>query len=216
MLIAVTSEGPSLDARINGRFGRCQYFLIINTDDLSFEAVENQNAALGGGAGIQSAQMIAAKGVTHVFTGACGPNAYQVLTAAGIEVVTGCGGGVRDVINQFRKGSFSAAGGPNVADHYGTGQTYPGQAGPGMSAGVGSPPGIGRGMGRGGGMGRGMGMGRGTGMGRGGMGDGFAGRQTAGVRDMQEAGGDELETLKRQMEQISERIRELEKKKAAK
>lgn len=211
MLIAVTSEGPSLDARINGRFGRCQYFLIINTDDLSFEAVENQNAALGGGAGIQSAQMIAAKGVTRVFTGACGPNAYQVLSSAGIEVVTGCAGGVRDVINQFRQGSFTAAGGPNVADHYGMGQTYPGQAGPGTSAGVGSVAGTGRGMGRGGGMGRCMGMGRG-----GGMGDGFAGRQTAGVRNMQEAGGDELETLKRQMEQISERIHELENKKAAK
>jgi predicted Fe-Mo cluster-binding NifX family protein len=214
MLIAVTSEEPLLDARIDGRFGRCQYFLIINTDDLSFEAVENRNAALGGGAGIQSAQMIAAKGVTHVFTGACGPNAYQVLSAAGIEVVTGCAGGVRDVINQFRQGSFTAAGGPNVADHYGMGQTYPGQAGPGMSAGVGVAPGMGRGMGRGGGMGRGMG--RGMGMGRGGVGDGFVGRQMAGVRNIQETGGDELETLKRQMEQISERIRELEKKKTAK
>lgn len=202
MLIAVTSEEPSLEARIDGRFGRCRYFLIVNTDDLSFEAVENRNAALGSGAGIESARMIAAKGVAHVFTGACGPNAYQVLSAAGINVVTGCAGGVRDVVNQCREGSFTTAGGPSVADHYGMGQNYSGQVGPGMSAGGGSVPG----------MGRGMGMGRGSGMGGRGMGRAFAGRQTAGVQNVQE-GGDELETLKRQMGQISERIRQLEKEK---
>lgn len=197
MRMAVTSEGPSLEARIDGRFGRCRYFLIIDSDDLSLETVENRNATLGGGAGIQSARMIAAKGVTHVFTGSCGPNAYQVLTAAGINVVTGCAGGVRDVVNQCREGSFTAAGGPSVADHYGMGQNYSGQMGSGTGGG-GSVPG----------MGRGMGMGRGGGMG---MGGGFAGRQRAGVQNVKEDSADELETLKRQMDQISERIRQLEK-----
>ncbi|HOW54933.1 MAG TPA: NifB/NifX family molybdenum-iron cluster-binding protein [Syntrophorhabdaceae bacterium] len=219
MLIAVTSEGPSLEARIDGRFGRCRYFLIINTDDLSFGAIENQNTALGSGAGIQSAQMVAAKGVTHVFTGACGPNAYQVLSAAGVEVVTGCAGGVKDVIDRFRDGSFEAAAGPNVADHYGMGQNTSMQAGYGTGAGFasGMGGGMGRGMGRGmgGGMGRGIrrGGGMGGGMGRGG---GFADRQTVGTQNAQETGDDELEKLKRQMDQISERIRQLEKEKSGK
>ncbi|MDD3846217.1 MAG: NifB/NifX family molybdenum-iron cluster-binding protein [Syntrophorhabdaceae bacterium] len=197
MRIAVTSDGPSLDARIDPRFGRCRYFLIINTDDLTFETIENGNAALGGGAGIQSAQMIAAKGVTHVFTGACGPNAYQVLAAAAVQVVTGCAGNVRDVIDQSREGKFAAAAGPSVADHYGAGQGYPAQTGAGMGA-----PGMGRGMGRG------MGGGRGRGMG---MGGASFGGQTTGIQNSQETAGDELETLKRQMDQINERIRQLEK-----
>ena len=185
MRIAVTSEGPSLDARVDQRFGRCKYFLIINTDDLGFEAVENQNAALGGGAGIQSAQMIADKGVARVFTGACGPNAYQVLASAGIEVVTGCAGVVRDVIGQSRQGSFTTAAGPNVADHYGMGQ--------GFAAGSG----------------RGMGMGRG-------MGAGFGGQQPVDTQYQQESGEDDIEALKRQMQEINKRIQELENKKKGK
>jgi predicted Fe-Mo cluster-binding NifX family protein len=200
MLIAVTSEGPSLDARIDQRFGRCRYFLIINTDDLGFEAIENQSAALGGGAGIQSAQMIVDRGVARVFTGACGPNAYQVLASAGIEVVTGCAGNVRDVIGQSREGSFTTAAGPNVADHYGMGQNFA----------AGSGGGMGRGMGMGGGMGRGMG--RGMGMG----GNWPAGGQNAGPQNIPETADEELETLKREMDRISKRISDLERQKGGK
>lgn len=186
MFIAVTSEGPSLDARIDQRFGRCRYFLIINTDDLSFDAIENQNAALGGGAGIQSARMIVDRGVARVFTGACGPNAYQVLAAAGVDVVTGCAGNVRDVIGQSREGSFTTAAGPNVADHYGMGQGFA--------------------AGSGGGMGRGMGMG----------GNRPVAGQSAGPQNVPETADEELETLKREMDRIGKRISDLERQKGGK
>ncbi len=195
MLIAITSEGPTLEARIDQRFGRCPYFLIVNTDDLSFEAIENTNAMLGGGAGIQSAQMIAGRGVTHVLTGACGPNAYQVLSAAGIEVITGCTGNVRDAIRQFQEGIFTATGGPNVADHYGVSGNFAGQAGPGVNTAGGA----------------GMGMGRGMG-----MGGGFGGQQPVDAKYQQESGEDDLETLKRQMQEINKRIQQLEKEKGSK
>ena len=52
MKIAVTATGPSLDEQVEPRFGRCPYFLIIETDDMDYEAVENPNVILGGGAGI--------------------------------------------------------------------------------------------------------------------------------------------------------------------
>ena len=56
MKIAVTSTGPSLDDQVETRFGRCPYFLIVDTDSLGVEAIENPNTAVGGGAGVQSAQ----------------------------------------------------------------------------------------------------------------------------------------------------------------
>lgn len=62
MKIAVTVTEPSLDGAVDPRFGRCPYFLIVETDDLAFEAVENPNVTLGGGAGIQSAQFMNEKG----------------------------------------------------------------------------------------------------------------------------------------------------------
>ena len=82
MKVVVTTEGPDLDSRVDPRFGRCACFLFVEIDDLSFEAVENPNMALGGGAGIQSAQLGSEKGAEVVITGNVGPNAYRTLEAA--------------------------------------------------------------------------------------------------------------------------------------
>ena len=121
MNIAITATEPSLDAKVDPRFGRCPYFLIVDTDTLEFEAVENSNVMLGGGAGIQSAQLMGEKGVQFVLTGNCGPNAYQTLSAAGIGVIVGCGGSVADVVEQFKAGQLDAVGAPNVAAKFGLG-----------------------------------------------------------------------------------------------
>lgn len=142
MKIAVTSTGPALDDAVDPRFGRCVYFLIIDSETLAFEAIENSSRALGGGAGVQSAQLVAEKGASVVLTGNCGPNAFQAFGAAGIRVITGVGGNVRDSVELFRSGKWSASSTPNVQAHFGTGT----------------------GRGRGGGMGRGMGGGMGRGM----------------------------------------------------
>jgi predicted Fe-Mo cluster-binding NifX family protein len=170
MRIAVTAAEPSLDGTVDPRFGRCPYFVIVETDDLDFEAVENPNVTLGGGAGIQSAQLVSEKGVRFVLTGNCGPNAHRTLSAAGTGVIVGCSGLVRDVVEQFKAGRLSPVDGPNVADHFGTETPTPAGNGPSSqqpatTETVQPPPGPGMGMGRGGGRGRG---GRGRGGRRGG------------------------------------------------
>ena len=159
MKIAVTSAGSTMDDHVEARFGRCPYFMVIDTDSMKFEAVENPNVALGGGAGIQSAQLMAEKGVEAVLTGNCGPNAFQVFNAAGIQVIVGVTGKLRDVVHDFKQGAFSTTSRANVPSHFGMG-AEPGAKGMGPGCGMGS----GRGMGRGqGGGGRGMGRGRGGG-----------------------------------------------------
>jgi predicted Fe-Mo cluster-binding NifX family protein len=101
------------------RFGRCPYFVIVETTDGSLDVIDNASSARGGGAGIQSAQLMANKGVKVVLTGNCGPNAHQTLSAAGIDVVVGCSGSVFQAIDHFRSGHFQAASGPNIAEHAG-------------------------------------------------------------------------------------------------
>jgi len=240
MNIAITATEPSLDANVDPRFGRCPYFLIVDTDNLNFEAVENSNVMLGGGAGIQSAQLMAEKGVQFVLTGNCGPNAYQTLSAAGIGVIIGCSGTAADVIEQFKAGQLNAVGQPNVAGKFGMAgapnpPAYPSAnlqqppvTGGGMNMGRGGGRGMGGGMGQGGGGGTGRGMGRGggrgmrggMGQGRGqGMGGGFAQGPAAMPQQPAQATSkdDELAMLKQQaeamaqqMQQIQQRISQLE------
>ncbi len=119
MKICITSEGSSLDSKVDPRFGRCQNFIIVDTDSLEFEAIENPNINSMGGAGIQSAQLIASKQVKAVLTGNIGPNAFQTLQAAGLEVFTGASGTVKEAIGQYKKGMYKAVSGPSVSSHAG-------------------------------------------------------------------------------------------------
>lgn len=66
MKIAVSATGKTLDDVIDPRFGRCQHFIYVDPETLQFEAVDNNGAMAGGGAGIATAQAIAAKGVNTV------------------------------------------------------------------------------------------------------------------------------------------------------
>jgi predicted Fe-Mo cluster-binding NifX family protein len=119
MKIVVTAAGPSLDAAIDPRFGRCAYFVFVDTEDMSVEAIANESGAHSGGAGIQSAQLLAQRGVKAVLTGNCGPNAHQTLSAAGIDVIVGCAGNVSEAIERFKAGQLQTASAPNVANHSG-------------------------------------------------------------------------------------------------
>jgi predicted Fe-Mo cluster-binding NifX family protein len=148
MKVAVSSSGTNLDSQIDPRFGRCAYFIIVNTDDMSFEAFDNEAIALGGGAGIQSSQFVVSKGAEAVITGNVGPNAVHTLSAAGVKIFTGQTGSIREAVERYKNGDIKPQRSPNVDNHYGM-------------SGEASRVGLGMGMGRG--MGRGMGMGKGMG-----------------------------------------------------
>jgi len=196
MKIAFSSTGKDLDSEIDPRFGRCAYFLIVNLDDMSFEAIENESMSLGGGAGIQSGQFIANTGATVLVTGNVGPNASRTLNAAGIDVIVGVNGPIRDAIERYQRGELSRTNQANVPDHFGMGggqNAYPGG-------------GMGRGMGMGQGMGRGMGMGQG-------VGGGYAPTQDSPAsshKNEMESLKQEAQSLREQLTSILSRIEELE------
>ena len=197
MKIAVSAVAPGLDAEVDPRFGRCQYFVMVDLETMEFETMDNSSAMAAGGAGISTAQMIAGKGAEAVLTGNCGPNAYQTLSAAGVQVITGVSGKIKDAVESYREGKFRPSNQPNVADHYGMGM------GNGMGRGMGMGAGMGRGMGMGAGMGRGMGMGGVMPM----------AEPPQAVSSEQEKGmlKSQAEMMSQQLREIQRRIQELEK-----
>ena len=122
MKICITSQGDSLDSQVDPRFGRCQYFIIADTENSDFEVVQNSNISGMGGVGIQSAQFIAEKQAKVVLTGNVGPNAFQGLQAAGIEIITGVSGSIKEVIEKYNKGELKTTKEASVNSKFGMGQ----------------------------------------------------------------------------------------------
>ena len=152
------------------------------------EAIPNTSTNAPSGAGIGAAQLVAEKGVEAVLTGAVGPNAMQVLSQAGIKILTGARDSVRQAVEAFKRGELRAA--PTA----GYGGFYGGRGGRGM--------GMGWGMGMGRGMGRGMGMGVGRGM---------YPYQPTPAQPGQMTREQEKEALQRQLEQLEGQLNEVKK-----
>jgi predicted Fe-Mo cluster-binding NifX family protein len=157
MRIAISSTGPSLDSAVDPRFGRCQFFLIVDLANMGFEAVPNASNTLEGGAGIQAAKAVIESGAETILTGYIGPNAERVISSAGLDVITAVSGTVSEVAQQYKEGKMKPIGERGIGIHKDPGRTqsFSQTAGPFQA----SAPrvGLGRGMGGGGGRGRGRG-----------------------------------------------------------
>jgi len=88
MKICVTARGNNLEAEVDQRFGRCDYFIVVDPETLEFRAIQNPNAVAAGGAG---------------------PNAYQTLSSLGIRICVGASGLVKNAIEAFKQGNLSQA-----------------------------------------------------------------------------------------------------------
>ena len=232
-----TNEGHNqcnrrdLEATVDERFGRCSYFLIVETDDMSYEAIDNVNADLSTSAGIQSASYAASTGAEAVITGNCGPKAMQVFAETNMRIILGQQGTIKDVLQKFKDGTLNPSTRENVPEKSGVAQSasnrgvnQPGMGG-GGGRGIGGGGrcmgGSGRGMGGGGGRGmggcgRGMGTGGGGGMGRQYQAPGATGAPAVPNRAANASKGQELnqlqqqaDELKRQMDAIQAKIKEM-------
>ena len=122
MRVAVTAQGADLESAMDPRFGRCRNFVIVDSDTDKFEAFSNESVTASGGAGAQSTQFLANKGVGAVITGNVGPNAARALEAAGIKVYAAASGTVRDALRAYKAGKLSPISGATVDSHHGMGR----------------------------------------------------------------------------------------------
>jgi predicted Fe-Mo cluster-binding NifX family protein len=114
MKIAVSATADNIDAMIDPRFGRCTYFMIVETDGTGknakikgSEAFQNTATQAMRGAGVTAAQTVVNKGANVVLTGNVGPNAFGALSQAGVKIITGVGGmTVKDAVQKYLNGEL--------------------------------------------------------------------------------------------------------------
>ena len=119
MQIAVTALGKTLESEIDTRFGRASYILIVDTEVLEFDVIDNhENKNAFKGSGIQAAAAICDKDAEVLLTGYCGPNAFKTLETAGIKVVDDQNGRVIDAVQLFKQGNVVYATNANKEGHW--------------------------------------------------------------------------------------------------
>ncbi len=95
--------GPTAEARISEKFGRCPFFIIFDTETKVLTSLANTAANDEHGAGPAAAQLVIRERADMVLTGALGDNAEAVLKKAGMRYTTGLKGSatVREAIDTY-------------------------------------------------------------------------------------------------------------------
>jgi predicted Fe-Mo cluster-binding NifX family protein len=117
MKIIITATSDKIDQPFSPRFGRADYFFLVDSETREAEAFGNPAADARGGAGPQAVQFLANKGAEVVISGRYGPSAFTALQAAGIKAYIASSGTVSEVLQQFLDGALektSAATGPGL------------------------------------------------------------------------------------------------------
>lgn len=107
MKIILTTTSPTIDSEVEPRFGRCCWFLLVDTETMEWQAFPNPAIDLPGGAGIQAAQFVVNHKVDAVISGDFGPNAFQAFRAAGVPMyLFGSFQTAREVVDGFKNGEL--------------------------------------------------------------------------------------------------------------
>jgi len=119
MKVVITAISNNIEQSFNPRFGRSDYFILVETETGAWEAFENPAASARGGAGPQAVQFIADKGAEAIISGRYGPSAFTALEAAGIKAYIAAESTVKDVLDKFLADELESVGAPTGQGFHG-------------------------------------------------------------------------------------------------
>ncbi len=110
MLIAIGSDKNNLESKVAKRFGHAAFYIIYNTEDKSFEAMQNNDEDHSHD---ELAQLVD-KGVEIFIVGNIGPHAFELLAESGTEVYLARRMTVKEAIDKYNKGELEKLSEPTV------------------------------------------------------------------------------------------------------
>jgi predicted Fe-Mo cluster-binding NifX family protein len=122
MKLAISISGNNLTSPFDPRFGRAAAFCLVDSETGEWTSHENPALSASGGAGVQAAQFVAGLGAQAIISGAYGPNAFDTLSPAGIEMYlapTSENLTATDVLALFKAGKLKKAEAATHAGYHG-------------------------------------------------------------------------------------------------
>lgn len=109
---------PTRENQIDAHFGHCEFFTVMTLDGKVVVETERVDSPAGCGCKSNIAHVLAEKGVKLMLAGNMGDGAVRVLNHVGIDVVRGCAGDVREVVEAWIAGNVQDNGeGCHAHDH---------------------------------------------------------------------------------------------------
>lgn len=106
MKVALSSQGKNLESQVDTRFGRAQFFIIVDTETMDYKVIDNLAVAQSSGAGTKAAQILLDEGIEALISGNIGPNAIAVFKEAGIPVYKAVDEDIKTNIELFKRGEL--------------------------------------------------------------------------------------------------------------
>ena len=120
MKIAVASKGEGLKARIDDRFGRADYFVIVDLENMKETTIENTAKDEASGAGGRAVRLLANEGVEVVVAPELGPKAVTEIKAFEMKVYKQSDFEVvEDVVKGYQEGKLEEMKVATVEEHSG-------------------------------------------------------------------------------------------------
>lgn len=101
MKIAIPSTNPDLNGTVENKLGTAAYLLLVETDDMSFEAMEGPKQSSGPGAGVAALSLAVGMGAKVILVGYTAPHIVAAMKRQSVEVVTGISGPVDKALAQY-------------------------------------------------------------------------------------------------------------------
>jgi len=110
-------ENNGLESEMSMHFGRCPYFMTVDVEEKDVKKAEAvANPFFNGHVPGAVPQFINEQGVNVMIAGGMGPKAIDIFNGFGIEVITGVGGKVGNVLKAYLDGKVSGTA-PCKHDH---------------------------------------------------------------------------------------------------
>lgn len=120
MKIAVCSKGVEMNSLCDERFGRCETFVIFDTETKESFSIDNEAKNEGAGAGGKAVKTLFNKGIDLLIAPELGPKAMEVIKAFELETYRAIPNiSVEEQIRSYEEGKLEKIKASTVEEHSG-------------------------------------------------------------------------------------------------